>query len=845
MGSLGSTHQRVHNGLAMPASGHSRAPDRSGFPHLTFTELVGRQREIAAAVRILRDGQRLLTLTGPGGVGKTRLSLAIASSAVDLFPDGTVFVSFAPIADPELVPGLVAAAFEVSVGDPRNVVPAVTARVGPHTVLLVVDNFEHVLGAAPLITDLLAECPALSVLATSRSPLHLSGEYALPVPTLTLPNRVQADRFEDLEHYEAVQLFMRRARAACGEFSLTPQNASSVVEICRKLDGLPLAIELATARLRVLPPQALLERLQHGLPLLSGGAQDTPPRMRTMRDAIAWSYDLLTPSQQVLFRRLGVFAGGCTVDAVEAACADGLHDVAPLDGLSSLVDQSLIRRSSQAGGEGEPRFEMLQVVREFALDRLAAAGEEESARRAHAQYFRQLAERAGEARGLDQERWHVRVEEELNNIRATLAWSLSDARQPADLEAALELAGALWFFWMHHTSAPGEARLWLTRALEVAPFGRSAARGKAFLALGAIEWRQGDYGFARLHLDQSAEIFREIGDFQGLAHTFHVAAHVLFEGRDLTGSRALFETSQAAYARAGDLLGGLPLVGDLGMVAYHQGDYETARGLFEACLRSCREHSVTDHAADSLNRLGDLARLAGDLDRAQALYGESLALWQGVHGSPGIASALHKLGQTARRRGDALEARRLLAESLSLQREIGNKQGVVECLVALAGLALEWAPERGVELLAASKAQLDGLGAPLAPVDHADFERDLAQGKANVSAQVWATAHQKGLSLGLTEALSLALALDKPPAGPTVSEAVAGTTAAGSVLSPRETEVASLIAQGLSNREIAAGLVITEKTAANHVEHIMAKLNLRSRAQIAVWAVRHGLAPAV
>jgi non-specific serine/threonine protein kinase len=592
----------------------------------------------------------------------------------------------------------------------------------------------------------------------------------------------------------------------------------------------------------VLPPQALLERLQHGLPLLSGGAQDTPARLRTMRDAIAWSYDLLAPAQQVLFRRLGVFAGGCTVDAVEAACADARHAGAPLDDLSSLVDQSLMQRSTQAGGEGEPRFEMLQVVREFALDRLAAAGEEEAARRAHAQYFHQLAEQAGRARGADQERWHGHVEDELNNIRAALAWSLSDARQPADLEAALELAGVLWFFWIHHTRAPGDARLWLTRALEVAPAVRSGARGKALLALGAIEWRQGDYGPARLHLDESAEIFREISDFQGLAYTLHLLAHVLFEGRDLRGAQAIFEASQQAFTRVGDLLGGLPLVGDLGMVAYHQGDYETARGLFEACLRSCREHGVTDHAADSLNRLGDLARLAGDLDRAQALYAESLGLWQTVHGSPGIASALHKLGQTARRRGDGLEARRLLVESLSLQREIGNKQGVVECLAALAGLALECAPERGVELLAASAAQLDSLGAPLAPVDRADFERDLARSRACVSAGVWATAEQRGRRLGLTDALSLALA--SSPIPPTESKAGVGPSTARSALSPRETEVASLIAQGLSNRELAAALVITEKTAANHVEHIMAKLNLRSRAQIAVWAVRHGLAPA-
>src|SRR5258708_29521884 len=258
----------------------------------------------------------------------------------------------------------------------------------------------------------------------------------------------------------------------------------------------------------------------------------------------------MAPDQQWVVRRLGVVVGGSTVDAVEAACADGLHDVTPLEELSSLVDQSLIRRSTQAGPPTEPRFEMLQVVREFAMDRLAVAGEEDLAQRAHAQYFRQLAERAGEARGLDQERWHVRVADELNNIRAALAWSVSDARQPADLEAALELAGTLWFFWIHHTRAPGEARLWLTRALEIAPVESSAGPGKALLALGAIEWRQGDYGSARPHLDQSADIFRAIGDFAGLADALHLAAHELFERRDFFRARMVFEASRDAYASA-------------------------------------------------------------------------------------------------------------------------------------------------------------------------------------------------------------------------------------------------------------------------------------------------------
>jgi predicted ATPase len=318
-------------------------------------------------------------------------------------------------------------------------------------------------------------------------------------------------------------LFTARARAACGEFDLTDANAASVLEICRKLDGLPLAIELATARLRILPPAALLERLERGLALLSGGARDAPGRLRTMRDAIAWSYALLGPSQQALLRRLGIFAGGWSLDVVEPVCLADIDDLEPLDGLASLLDQSLIRRSPI---EAEPRFEMLHVVREFAFDQLAAAGEEEGVRRAYARYFHALAQRAAVARGADQERRYESVALELNNLRAILAWAIGNKRQPVDLDEALELAGVLWFYWIHHTRGPGEARQWLTRALERAPNVASVARGKGLLALGAIEWRQGDYAPAGQHLEASASILADFEDFRGLADALHLAGHV-------------------------------------------------------------------------------------------------------------------------------------------------------------------------------------------------------------------------------------------------------------------------------------------------------------------------------
>jgi predicted ATPase/DNA-binding CsgD family transcriptional regulator/Tfp pilus assembly protein PilF len=815
--------------VVVQASEQQRVGRRAGTLPRSRTLLVGRDAEIATGLRLLGGGQRLLTLVGPAGVGKTRLALAIAEAAFGEYAHNVVFVSLAPIGDPSLVPALVAAAFELPESADADLVAALGARLGSERVLLVLDNFEHVLSAATVVSELLVECPGLSALVTSRSPLMLIGEHLAQVPPLGLPDRMHY-QVEDLARCDAVQLFVSRAAAACGEFNLTVDNAMSVADVCRRLDGLPLAIELAAARLRVLPPQALLERLDGGLPLLSGGARDAPARLRSMRDAIAWSYELMSPNQRALFRRLGVFAGGWSLDMVQPVCMWDMqgHDV--LEELSALLDQNLIRRT--AGDGPDPRYQMLHVVREFAAERLAADGELRRVQRACGDNLGQLARRVGASRGAERERGHLRISEEMNNIRAILSWSLSGDAEPADVDLALELAGDLWFYWIHYTRAPGEARVWLARALKAAPASSIGPRAKALVALGALEWRQGDYAPARQHLHESAEIFRQLNDAQGLGYALHLAGHVHFEAREYPLARELYQQSRAALAEAGDVVGDLPLIGDLGMVAYHTGEYETAREWFERCLRGCREHGVRDHAADSLNRLGDLARLAGDLSRAEALYNESLALWRSVSGNPGIASSLHKLAQTARRRGNVSEAGRLLSESLELQTEIGNKQGIVECLAALAGLALEWAPaERAVELLAAAEVAVSQLGAPLAPADAVDFERDRSRGQASLDTSTWAAAYQRGSELTVNEALTLAQA---PPA----STAAKHGSARGGVLSSREIQVVELIAKGLSNREIAQALVISDKTAANHVEHIMTKLDLRSRAQVAVWAVQ-------
>ncbi|MBV9543641.1 MAG: tetratricopeptide repeat protein [Chloroflexi bacterium] len=814
-----------------------------------LTPFVGRGAQIETVMRLLNDGRRLVTLTGPAGVGKTRLAIAVAAGAAAVFPDGARFVSLAPISDAQLVPGLIAAVLDIADATGTDLIAATAAAMGTRRVLLVLDNFEHVLAAGQVIPELLAGCPGLAVLATSRTPLRLSSEYLLPVPTLSVPDRHHAYAREEIEQYDAVQLFLSRARAACGEFALTDGNTASVIDICSKLNGLPLAIELAAARLRMLAPEALLERMQPGLPLLSSSAQDVPTRLRTMRDAVAWSYDLLSPDQQVLLRRLSVFAGGFSLTAAEHVCLDDMPGTDALEALSALFDHSLIRRSDQDGAD--PRFEMLYVVREFALEQLIRAGEEAPVRRAHARYFRRLADQAALARGADQERMHALIALEMNNIRAVLAWALRDSREtedprrglaaawePQDLDDALDLCGTLWFFWLHYSTTPGEARLWLTRALEVAPVRVSVARARALLGLGALEWRQGDYAPAHLHLDESAALFTQLDDLRGLADAFHLVGHVLFEGRDHAGARVFYERSLDAHTRLNDPVGGVPLVGDLGMVGYHTGDYASARRQFEACLRLCREHGVRDHEADSFNRLGDLARLEGDLDAAQRLYSESLSLWRNVHGLPGIASCLHKLGQTARARGDFAEGRRLILESLNIQRDISNKQGLLECLLALAGLAVETAPpEQVAELFGASEAAYEALGAPIAPADLADSEHDRARAAAALPERTWRVARERGRGRSLVEALALAESLADTPR----TDETAGRTDVPSKLSPREVEVVRLLARGLSNRAIAANLTISEKTASNHVEHIMTKLDLRSRAQVAVWAVRHGV----
>ncbi|HEX8917344.1 MAG TPA: tetratricopeptide repeat protein, partial [Chloroflexota bacterium] len=800
-----------------------------------LTRLVGRTQEIAEVCRLLRVGVRLLTLTGPGGVGKSRLALEAGLQAGEIFDDGVAFIPLAPILEPSQVGPSIARALGVVDPQSGSLVDVLVRHLHSNRLLLIFDNFEHVVAASPLLVDLLSGCPHLSMVVTSRSLLRVSGEHALPVSPLDSPANARLLPLENLAQCGAIQLFIERANAVHGDFALSDDNAEAVVEICHRLDGLPLAIELAAARVRLLPPGVLLNRLEPRLPILSRGSRDLPERLRTMRDAIAWSYDLLSPAEQALFRRLAAFAGGCGLEAAEAVrTASPVLPIDTLDGLAELVDQSLVYQVT--GPIGEPRFLMLETIREYALERLRAHDEESSVRRAHAVYFAKLSEEAGTGlRGPEQQRWRDRLDAELDNLRAAVAWAADDAVVPEDTQLALRISAALWYFWLQGHS-PGEGRRWLLQALTAAPeHVGGAARGRALNALALLAWRQGDYATARAHLDDSLTILGQADSPSALAEALHALGHVVFEGGDYAGAEALFEESRSRYQDLGDAWNTIPLIGDLGMVAYHRGSYVEAKRIFEETHRLSKQYGLTDRMADALNRWGDLARLSNDLDQAQTLYEQSWVLWKEARGMPGVASALHKLSQLRRHRGEMDDAMALLRESVHLQQELGNKQGIAECLAGFGGLAYDRGdPKRAARLLAAAARVLEDTGAPLAPADRVEFERDVAAARSALGESAYQAAWEEGQALTVEEVVAEVLN-ERGPGRVIPAESRPLVPNLERVpLSAREREVAVLIARGLSNREIAGALTITEKTAANHVDHILTKLDMRSRTQIAV-----------
>jgi non-specific serine/threonine protein kinase len=652
---------------------------RTNLPQV-LSSFVGRSREIAEIKRLLPT-TRALTLVGTGGIGKTRLALQAAAEVIDAYRDGVWFVDLAALADPALVVSTVAQVLGLkeAAGQPLQVTLCEYART--KEMLLVLDNCEHMLGAcADLVDALLRAASRVCVVATSREPLRIAGEHVYPLSPLPLPAG-RAD-VRAIARSEAVQLFVDRARQHRARFDLDGSRAGTVAAICRRLDGLPLALELAAARVAMLPVDEILRLLDQRFRLLTRASGSEMPRQQTLRAMIDWSYDLLDEAEKQLFARLSVFAGGWTLAAAEAVGAGdpiAKDDVAYL--LVALIDKSLV-----AVDENGDRYRMLETVREYAREKLAHSGEIDPLRSRHRDYFLALAEEADpRLDSPEQAKWLRQLEEEYENLRAGLAWSLTDP----EVARGLRTCGSLWRFW-YTRGHFSEGRSWCNRFLEMSgSTKRTLERAHVLNAAGVLAFFQGDYGVARTHHEECLSIRRELHDWKGIAASLQNLGNLADTAGDWPAARELLEESLAISRRCADDGGVSASISSLGNVARKRGELGCARELFKQSLAIERERRNLQGVGITLDQLGMVGLLEGDFVAANAFLEESLAIRRELHDKRGIASALHHLGEVAGAQGDCGTARRLLEDSLAISRELGNRWTVAAVLHSLASLASE------------------------------------------------------------------------------------------------------------------------------------------------------------
>lgn len=800
------------------------------------TALIGRDSELAAArAELVAPGVRLLTLTGPPGTGKTRLALEVGLTLADSFADGVKFIDLSPVSEGALVLPAIAEPLGVREIGRRPLLDSVKDYLWSRRILLILDNFEQVLEAAPLVADLMASCPTIKVLVTSRASLRLRWEHEFPVPPLAVPDLERDASVESLLGIPSIALFVDRARARWPEFRLTDDNARAVAESCVRLDGLPLAIELAASRTRFLAPQALLARLETRLDLLASGPRDLPARHQTLRGAIGWSYSLLSSDERTLFRRLSVFVGGFDLEAAASICGSPSPlalDVS--DGVSALVDNSLVRVDDLT--RGRTRFRLLETLREYGIECVQTAREAETLKRRHADYFAAMVDASERGlAGAGQRQWLERLETEHANMIAALGSLIQ--HQEAALPSAM--VGALWRFWWRR----GHLTLGRQLVHQVLAMpgleGRTLARARVLVSGGLLALWQADYEEAERLLVEAAGIARKVRAPSVEAYALTFLCRV---ARDQGGAAAItLGTDAVDLFRQFDDLWGLGVALHFLGLAVLDEDSAKAAGNFEESASIFRGLGTSWDLAMPTRGLGLAAYLEGDYARARVFFQESAGLFRSFGDEWSLAMVSHDLGYVARSQGRVMEAAAHLGDSLRGWRRLGNARGALTALAGLAGVAATAGrASDGARLLAAVSAIADRAGIVLEPTDQSTLQRILELTRARLSPEEFEQASGAGRATGLEEAIEEGLRLEKH-----VSIAIEKpATSAMSALTPRELEVASLLPLGLTNRQIGQALVISEGTAGLHVKHILGKLGFASRAQAAAWVIEQGVSAA-